>query len=88
MRYAVDIDSSFESFAECINRVKRNVEDIGDWTVSINAGGIVYGIYFNFDLEKKELIICNQPLSGYDESWYLDEIIDAINEESEEEEDE
>ena len=88
MRYAVEIDRSSEAVSECLNRVKRNVETIDEWIVTVNAGGIDYGVYFNFDTIEQELIICNQPLYGYDESLYLDEIIDVINEESEEEEDE
>ena len=58
MRYSVEIDSSIYALTNCMNKVNRNI-DSWDWTVKINAGGINYGIYFNFDLERKELEICN-----------------------------
>lgn len=79
MKYAVQIDMSLWSIVDCLDRVNRNVENIEDWMVSVNGGGICYGLYLNFDLEEKELTICNGPLYGYDESLYLDDIIDEIN---------
>lgn len=82
MRYSVEIERSIESFADCIERVRNGINDIWDWRISINAGGIDYGIYFNFDIENKELEICNQ--SRYNEELYLNEIIDRINGEYEE----
>lgn len=85
MRYSVEIDRSIDSLAHCMNKVNKNI-DSWDWTVEINAGGINYGIYFNFDLDRKELEICNQP--RYDDSYYLDDIIDMINEDEEDDEDE
>ncbi len=84
MRYSVDIERSMDALAYCMQKVNNSINDIGDWRVSINAGGIDYGIYFNFDVERKELEISNQP--DGDDSLFLDEIIDEIN--SEEEEDE
>lgn len=86
MRYTVDIDRSIDALANCLRIVQNGINDIWDWRVSVNAGGIDYGIYFNFNIEEKELEICNQPASGYDDSYYLEEIIDMINEELEEEE--
>lgn len=84
MKYSIDIERSVWALTHCIQKVKNCVNNIEDWRVSINAGGIDYGIYFNFDIVNKELEICNQP--RYDESLYLDEIIDIINEENEDEE--
>ena len=75
--YSVEIERSIESFAYCIERVRNGINDICDWNIVINAGGIDYGIYFNFNVEEKELEISNQP--KYDEDYYLDEIIDEIN---------
>ena len=86
MKYSVQIDRSVDALSNCLRRVSVYVEDIWKWKVSINAGGIDYGIYFNFDLEARELEISNQPQYGYDESLYLDDIIDLINGEDEEEE--
>lgn len=77
MRYSVEINRSIESLAYCLQRVNNEINDVYDWRISINAGGIDYGIYFNFDIDKKELEICNQP--QYNESLNLDEIIDEIN---------
>ena len=88
MRYTIDIDRSIDSLARCINRVNSEIYNIDEWRVSINAGGIDYGIYFNFDIENKELEISNQPGYGYDDSLYLEDIIEVINEEYEEDEDE
>lgn len=87
MKYTVDIDRSMDALAYCVQKVNNEIEDIWDWKVSINAGGIDYGIYFNFDLERKELEISNAPSYGYDDSLGLDEIIEEINGNEEEEED-
>lgn len=86
MRYSVDIDRSVDSVAYCLNRLNNEV-DMWDWRISINAGGIDYGIYFNFDLEEKELEICNQPHYKI-ETTDLDEVIEAINNYYEDEEEE
>ena len=68
-----------------MQKVNSEVYDICDWRISINAGGIDFGIYFNFDLERKELEISNQPDMIADDSLCLDEIIEKINSEEEEE---
>lgn len=78
MRYSVDINRSVDSVAYCLKKLIEEV-DMWDWDIRINAGGIDYGIYFNFDLEDKELEISNQPFYGA-ETVYLEEVIDAINE--------
>ena len=85
MRYTVDISRDMDSLAHCMKKVSESVNRIWDWDVRINAGGIDYGIYFNFDTEEKVLEICNQPDGSADDSLDLDEIIDVINEEEEEE---
>jgi hypothetical protein len=59
------------------------IENIWEWTVKINSEFIDYGIYFNFDLESKELEISNAPRGEFDDSLDLDEIIKEINGESE-----
>ena len=87
MKYTVDIDRSMDALAHCMQKVNNGIEDIWDWRASINAGGIDYGIYFNFDIEGKELEISNQPRHGYDDSLGLDEIIEKINEHYEDNED-
>lgn len=86
MRYSVQIDRNIDSLTDCLERVNNGINDVWDWRISVNAGGIDYGIYFNFDIENKELEICNQP--RYDESLYLNEIIEEINEYYDEDNDE
>lgn len=77
MKYSVQIERSIGAFTDCLQRVNNNI-DTWDWNIYINAGGIDYGVYFNFDIERKELEICNQ--ARYSESLYLDDIIEEINE--------
>ena len=79
MKYSVDIDRSAYALAYCFKVVNDGIEDICDWTITINAGGIDYGIYFNFDSEKKVLEVSNQPCYGADDSLGLGEIIEEIN---------
>jgi hypothetical protein len=84
MKYSVDIARDIDSLAICIKRVNNGINNIYDWRVSINAGGIDYGIYFNFDIDRKELEISNQPNGIAIDSLCLDEIIEIINDEDEE----
>ena len=83
MRYTVDIDRIIDSFTDCIKRVNEEI-NAWDWRISINAGGIDFGIYFNFDIKNKELEISNQPGYGYDDSLELSEIIKEIRKSEEE----
>ena len=76
MKYSVEIERGIESLMCCLRDVSTQINE-WEWNVIINAGGIDYGIYFNFDIDKKELEISNQP--QYDESLELYEIIDIIN---------
>lgn len=88
MKYTVDIESSFSALASCMKKLDDYVACYWDWKVIVNASPIDYGIYFNFDLERKELEISNAPRDGYDDTLYLDEIIDKINGNEDSEEDE
>ena len=83
MRYSVDVERSIESLTHCLKRINNGINDIWDWRISANGGGIDYGIYLNFDIDNKELEICNQP--RYKEDFGLDEIIDIINDEYDDE---
>ena len=67
MRYTLDIERNIDALEYCLRKVKNGIEDIWSWDISINAGGIDYGIYFNFDTERKELEICNHPGYGYND---------------------
>ena len=85
MKYSVMIDKTVNALAYCLNIVNDEVCNIWDWSISINACGIDYGIYFNFDIDNMHLEISN--CAEYDESLYLGEIIDEINAKYGEEED-
>lgn len=87
MKYTVNIEASIESMTRCMKKLDDGIACYWDWKITVNAGGIDYGVYFNFDLERKELEISNAPSYNYDDSLGLDEIIDKING-NEEEEDE
>lgn len=84
MKYSVDIARDIDSLATCIQRVNNGINNVYDWRISINAGGIDYGIYFNFDINNKELEISNQPDMIAEDSLCLDEIIEIINNTDEE----
>ena len=87
MTYTVDIDNRVDSLIHCLKRVQAGLDDIYEWSVSINAGGIDYGVYFNFDSDAHILEISNCPNDYADYAdMYLDEIIEAINEENSDEE--
>ncbi len=76
MRYSIDIDRSINALTHCL-QIVNNAIDVWEWDITINAGGIDYGVYFNFDIDNKELEICNCP--RYDDSLNLYEIIELIN---------
>lgn len=84
MKYSVDIARDIDSLATCIQRVNNGINNVYDWRISINAGGIDDGIYFNFDINNKELEISNQPNMIAEDSLCLDEIIEIINNTDEE----
>lgn len=86
MRYSVDIERSAEALAYCLQKINNEINDIWDWDIRINAGGIDYGIYCNFDTGRKTLEISNQPNECADDSFCLAEIIEEINSENEEDE--
>lgn len=77
MKYSVDIKRSIDALLYCLNKVNNEVVDIWDWDIRVNASGIDYGIYFNFDVNNKILEICNSPAD--DDSMALDDIIAIIN---------
>ena len=82
MTYTTDIDNSVDSLIYCLKKVQE-IDNIYEWSVSINAGGVDYGVYFNFDSDACILEISNCPNDYADYTdMYLDEIIEAINEEN------
>ena len=85
MTYTIDIDNRVESLIHCLKKVQE-IDNIYEWGVSVNACGIDYGVYFNFDSDSRTLEISNCPNDYADYTdMYLDEIIDAINNENSDE---
>lgn len=84
MKYSVDIETSIDSLSNCLNKIKKEIENIWDWNIRINAGGVDYGVYFNFDVDNKILEICNEPTC--EDLTSLDDIIKAINDTDDDEE--
>lgn len=76
--YTVDVERSVDALAHCLKQLTK-IHDIDDWYLEVNAGGINYGIYLNFNIKDKEITICNQPERCADDSMYLEDIIDMIN---------
>ena len=82
MTYTTDVENTVDSLIYCLKKVQE-IDNIYEWSVSINAGGIDYGVYFNFDSDTCTLEISNCPNDYADYTdMYLDEIIEAINEEN------
>ena len=79
MRFSVEVDNSnAEALVYCLNLLQRSISDFDyDWRITINAGGIDYGIYLNIDTEEKEIEISNQPDGDGDD--YLDDVIEEVN---------
>lgn len=76
-RYSVEIERTVDSLAYCLTKLNENA-DMNKWKMSINATRIDNGVYFNFDFDRKEFEICNNPYAP--DTYYLDDIIDMINE--------
>lgn len=88
MTYTTDIENTVDSLIYCLKKVSQGIDNIYEWRVSVNAGGIDYGVYFNFDSDTCTLEICNQPNTYADYTdMYLEDIIEAINEENGDEDD-
>lgn len=77
MKYSVDIERGIDALLYCLNKVKDEIDGIWRWGISINASPIDSGIYFNFDVDKEVLEICNSPAG--DDIMALDDIITIIN---------
>lgn len=88
--YSVEVDRyNPTALAYCLKKLEDNIPDFEyDWKLTINAGGIDYGVYLNIDVEKKEIEICNQPEYGSDGDDMLNDVFEAINGNEDEDEDE
>ena len=82
--YSVEINK-YDPMAliNCLKKLSEGIDHFEDsWRFIINAGGIDYGIYLNFDINNKEIEICNQP-SDHKGEDDLYEIIKEIRKENE-----
>lgn len=85
MRFSVEVDRySATSLVYCLNKLQKNIYDMDEWRIVINAGGINYGIYLNINTDRQEIEISNQP--NGDGSDSLDDVIEYLESENEEEE--
>ena len=77
MRFSVEVDNyNPHALTHCLKRLEDEIPDFEyNWSLRVNAGGIDYGIFLNFDLAYKEIEICNQG----DGDDMLDDVIKAIN---------
>jgi len=79
--FSVEVDKlNPAALTWCLTKLQDNIPDFeDDWRITVNAGGIDYGIFLNINIEDKEIEICNQPEGDGDD--LLDDVIEAINEE-------
>ena len=82
--YSVEVNKDYPTaLAWCLRKLENNIPDYEyDWRISINAGGIDYGIYLNIDVDDKEIEICNQPDDG-EGNDLLDDVLKLFKEEDE-----
>lgn len=65
MVYSIEIDKyNPTALTYCLNRLENGIPNYAyDWRITVNAGGIDYGVYLNVDIENKIIEICNQSES-------------------------
>ena len=83
--YSVEIDRYNPiALANTLKKMADVIPDFEyDWRVSVNAGGIDYGLYLNIDIETKEIEICNQPEFGTDGDDLLEDVLDYFRSDEE-----
>ena len=81
--FSVEIDKyNPTALAHSLKKMEDSIPDFEwGWKMTVNAGGIDYGIYLNINTEKKEIEICNQPEYGSDGEDTLEEVFEALGEE-------
>lgn len=82
--YSIEVDAyNPTALTHCLKRLENGIPDYeSDWKITVNAGGIDYGIYLNIDVERKTIEICNQPDGDGDD--YIDDVLECFEEEDEE----
>lgn len=88
--YSVEIDRyNPMALADVLGELSNGIPDFEyDWRLSVNAGGIDYGIYLNVNIDRKEIEICNRPEYGTDGDDLLEDILENFEENEDDEEDE
>ena len=80
--YSVQIDRYDPMLLiDCLTRLSEAIPNFADWKIEANGGGIIYGLFLNIDVERREIEICNQPEFGTDGDDSLDDVCDLFNEE-------
>ena len=76
--YSIEVDKYNPlALAHCLERLGNGIPNFEwDYHMTINAGGIDYGVYININLEDKTIEICNQPEYGTDGNNTIDEVIE------------
>ena len=85
--YSIEVDKyNPTALTYCLKKLEDNIPDYEyDWHMTINAGGIDYGIYLNIDVEEKEIEICNQPRYGSDGDDSIEDVLELFDEDEEDE---
>ena len=88
--YSVEVDRfNPMALAHCLEELSEGIPDFEyNWTVSANAGGISYGLYLNIDVERKEIVICNQPEYGMDGDDSIEDVIEYFDDDTDDDLDE
>lgn len=82
--FSVEVDKyNPTALTHCLKKLEKGIPDYEyDWRIVINAGGIDYGIYLNVNVDRKEIVISNQPEGNGDD--YIDDILELFDEEEDE----
>ena len=89
-RFSVEVDKyDATALTHSLNALEEGIPDFAwGWRIFANGGGIDYGIFLNFNINEKEIEICNQPRDGEGNDM-LEDVFDALgNEEEDEDNDE
>lgn len=90
MRFSIEVDNSNPTaLTWCLKKLEDAIPDFEyDWHITINAGGIDYGIYLNIDTEEREVEISNgsTTLSNVDSDDCLDDVFEYFDEEGDDDE--
>lgn len=90
--YSVEIDRyNPMALAYALTKLNNGIPDFEyEWQLTVNAGGIDYGVYINVNINEKKIEISNQPEYGTNGEDFLEDVLENFeeNEDDEEEEEE